>query len=149
MEKETVARLVESCMGMVRYVAAMYGGGEDLIQDGVEGLLKAVRNFDPEKGAFRPYARLYVMKACARNRERCSEEISVEPGDIDRGFETWEIRDAVERLPLRERRFIRAYYGIGCPQKTTPELASEENVSEVCVRQVICRARKRLREMLE
>lgn len=149
MEQNDMARLVESCMGMVRYVAGVYGGGEDLIQDGIEGLLKAARNFDPEKGAFKPYARLYVMKACSKGRERCFEEIVAEPGESDLGFEAWEIRDAVGRLPCREQRFVRAYYGIGCPQLTTSELAAEEGVSEMCVRQVLCRARKKLREMLE
>jgi len=149
MEQEEVARLIQECMGMVRYVAAMYGGGEDLVQDGVEGLLKALRNFDPEKGPFKPYARLYVMKACSRNREQYSEEIVVEPGVQDREFESWEIRDAIGRLSRREQKFIRSYYGIGCRQRSTLELAIQEKVSEACVRQVICRARKKLKEMLE
>ena len=148
MSDEQLAALIQPCMGMVYALARSYGGGEDLIQDGIEGLLKAAVNFDPGKGPFKPYARLYVMKAVSSGARYCSPEIVEEPGSEDSGFSTWEIRDAVERLGQREQRIVRLYYGIGGIQKTTVELAKSEGLSEVCIRQILCRARKKLRDLL-
>ena len=149
MQENDVMTMIQSCMAMIRAVARCYGGGEDLIQDGIVGALSAARNFDPEKGAFKPYARLYVVKAISRSAKIRGFEEIVETGCDDVEFSICEIRDAVGRLPERERRFVCSYYGIGCRQRSTSELSSIEGVSEDCIRQVISRARKRLREMLE
>ncbi len=148
MDKACEMELLSSCMGMVRAVAKAYGGGEDLIQDGVEGVLRALRNFDPEKGPFKPYARLYVVKAISRAKGPfvCGDMTDV--CSDDRSVGRFEVRDAVGRLPERERVFVSLYYGLDGVQMTTSEIAVSRRVSEECVRQVICRARRRLRDML-
>ena len=46
--------LVEAAKGLVRHFARIYGGGcrlDDLVQSGMEGLMKAINNFKPEMGA--------------------------------------------------------------------------------------------------
>lgn len=56
--------LVEAAEGMIVKLARMLGGGhntDDLIQSGFEGLLKAVRRFEPERGVkFSTFAYHYI-----------------------------------------------------------------------------------------
>ncbi len=62
--------LIERCTRLVKICARPYflagGDSEDLIQEGMLGLLAAIRGFDPRPGAlFRQYA-----EVCVRNRIR-------------------------------------------------------------------------------
>lgn len=50
---DSMNSLMQACQGLVFHYAKLYGGGycfEDLCQSGYEGLLKSIRNFDPEYG---------------------------------------------------------------------------------------------------
>ncbi len=65
---EAFTLLVSRCSGMLRALSAKYCTGslesEDLVQEGLLGLLSAVQTYKPSAGvAFRTYA-----YACARNR---------------------------------------------------------------------------------
>ena len=57
---ENKQALVDSAKGLIFHFANIYGGGcrfDDLIQTGMEGLMKAINNFDPAVGAsFATYA---------------------------------------------------------------------------------------------
>jgi RNA polymerase sporulation-specific sigma factor len=58
--------LIRRYHGFVRLKASSYflagGDGEDLIQEGLIGLYKAVRDFSPEKSSFRSFAELCVTR---------------------------------------------------------------------------------------
>ncbi|MGI6731040.1 MAG: sigma-70 family RNA polymerase sigma factor [Anaerovoracaceae bacterium] len=49
---ETLNELIEACQGLIIYFARLYGGNyclEDICQCGYEGLLKGIKNFDPNR----------------------------------------------------------------------------------------------------
>ena len=51
---ETLNQVIHASEGYVRYFRRLYGGGanvEDLYQTGMEGVLKAIKEYDPGKGA--------------------------------------------------------------------------------------------------
>src|SRR6201987_5618954 len=58
--------LIRRYTGFVRLKASSYflagGDSEDLIQEGLIGLYKAVRDFSPEKASFRSFAELCVTR---------------------------------------------------------------------------------------
>lgn len=69
-DRRAEERLVERCHRMVRSMARPYylagGDSDDLLQEGMIGLLRAVREYDGEKAAsFRTFAEI-----CVRNRLR-------------------------------------------------------------------------------
>lgn len=62
--KEALDELVRAGQRLVCHFARIYTGcaGDDAVQAGMEGLLKAVKRFDPDNGAsFTTYAGHYVM----------------------------------------------------------------------------------------
>jgi len=65
-KKDAYDRIVKRYYGFVRLKASSYflAGGEsdDLIQEGMIGLYKAVRDFSPEKSSFRSFAELCVTR---------------------------------------------------------------------------------------
>lgn len=57
--------LVREHQGLVYSVArrmALYEGFEDAVQDGMTGLLRAIKTFDPEKGLWSVYATLWIRQ---------------------------------------------------------------------------------------
>ena len=58
--------LIRRYTGFVRLKASSYflagGDGDDLVQEGLIGLYKAVRDFSPEKSSFRSFAELCVTR---------------------------------------------------------------------------------------
>jgi RNA polymerase sigma factor (sigma-70 family) len=58
---------VEELLPMIRRMARRYAGRgithDDLVNDGVLGLLRAVVDFDPGKGSFVPWARLWIRQS--------------------------------------------------------------------------------------
>lgn len=61
------ARLLEEMTPLVRRWARRYAGrgvdDDDLVQDGAVGVLRAAVRYDPERGPFLPWARLWVRQA--------------------------------------------------------------------------------------
>ena len=89
-------RLVTRYIRLVRTCARPYfltgGDSEDLLQEGMLGLLKAVREFDPEKDAsFRTFAeicirsRLYsALRAAGREKRKVlNQSVSLDTPDFD------------------------------------------------------------------
>lgn len=63
--REAQEALIRSAEGLIKYFARLYGGGcsqDDLFQAGSIGLLKALKNYDPDKeSAFITYASHCIM----------------------------------------------------------------------------------------
>jgi RNA polymerase sporulation-specific sigma factor len=65
-DQRALDELIRRYAGFVRLKASSYflagGDSEDLIQEGLIGLYKAVRDFSPEKSSFRSFAELCVTR---------------------------------------------------------------------------------------
>src|SRR5690242_1643154 len=65
-DQKALDELIRRYSGFVRLKASSYflagGDSEDLIQEGLIGLYKAVRDFSPEKSSFRSFAELCVTR---------------------------------------------------------------------------------------
>jgi RNA polymerase sporulation-specific sigma factor len=65
-DQRALDELIRRYSGFVRLKASSYflagGDSEDLIQEGLIGLYKAVRDFSPEKSSFRSFAELCVTR---------------------------------------------------------------------------------------
>jgi RNA polymerase sporulation-specific sigma factor len=65
-DQRSLDELIRRYSGFVRLKASSYflagGDAEDLIQEGLIGLYKAVRDFSPEKSSFRSFAELCVTR---------------------------------------------------------------------------------------
>jgi RNA polymerase sporulation-specific sigma factor len=65
-DQRALDELIRRYAGFVRLKASSYflagGDAEDLIQEGLIGLYKAVRDFSPEKSSFRSFAELCVTR---------------------------------------------------------------------------------------
>ena len=65
-DQKALDELIRRYAGFVRLKASSYflagGDAEDLIQEGLIGLYKAVRDFSPEKSSFRSFAELCVTR---------------------------------------------------------------------------------------
>ena len=65
-DQRSLDELIRRYSGFVRLKASSYflagGDSEDLIQEGLIGLYKAVRDFSPEKSSFRSFAELCVTR---------------------------------------------------------------------------------------
>lgn len=60
---ELVERLLPAVRGWARRYVGRGVSQDDLLQDGVVGVLRAVERYDPEKGPFEPWARVWVRQA--------------------------------------------------------------------------------------
>ena len=65
-DQRSLDELIRRYSGFVRLKASSYflagGDSEDLIQEGLIGLYKAVRDFSPEKSSFRSFAELCITR---------------------------------------------------------------------------------------
>src|SRR5437867_6324286 len=65
-DSKALDELIRRYQGFVRLKASSYflagGDSEDLVQEGLIGLYKAVRDFSPEKSSFRSFAELCVTR---------------------------------------------------------------------------------------
>lgn len=122
-------RIAEECLAvrygrLVRVCARPYflagGDSEDLIQEGMIGLLSAIRGFSPEKEAnFRTYAQVCIqnrlrsaVKAAARGKHQVlNQSVPLEEQPFDEGAESYpygvktlHISDPEDELISREDR---------------------------------------------
>ncbi|MGN1111211.1 MAG: sigma-70 family RNA polymerase sigma factor [Oscillospiraceae bacterium] len=94
-ESGVIAELVSRYMKTVFSCAARYAGSadyEELVSDGMQGLLNAIRSFNPEKGEFAAYAGVCIenrMKTAAKRAVSRTSHIS----DSDSSLEQ------LERVP--------------------------------------------------
>ena len=117
-EANSEEKLIEKYSVLVKIYARQFflagGDSEDLIQEGMMGLLSAVRHYDPARDAsFRTFAelcirnRLYTaVKAASRNKHSpLNDSLSLESPQFDecQGHISYGFRDPEELLISKER----------------------------------------------
>lgn len=99
------AELVERLLPTVRGWARRYVGAgvslDDLVQDGVVGVLRAVERYQPGKGPFLPWARLWVRQALQQSVAENSRPLRLPTHVL---WELHELKEARERLSASQRR---------------------------------------------
>ena len=166
--------LVEKNMGLVYYIARSFqksttGGIEydDLVQEGMVGLVKAARTFDESRGfLFSTYAGNCIQKeilAYMKRQRKHKRSISINQ-DI-RGFQgvpveealgfcqkeyenVWK-RDLLERcmgvLDQNQRKIVLLYYGKGLKQT---EISKQLGISQAQVCRIIKKSLEKMRKIL-
>jgi RNA polymerase sigma factor (sigma-70 family) len=93
------SELVEELLPMVRRMARRYAGRgvtlDDLINDGVLGLLRAVVGYDAGKGSFVPWARLWIRQSLQQAVAERSRPFRVPTSVL---WDMHELKQARERL---------------------------------------------------
>jgi RNA polymerase primary sigma factor len=99
---EQRAELVEAMVPWVRRWARRYQGrgvdADDLIQDGVVGVLRAVDGFDPARGPFLLWARLWVRQALQQSVAESARAFRLPTHVL---WEMHDLKEARERLTIR------------------------------------------------
>ncbi|MGN7117824.1 sigma-70 family RNA polymerase sigma factor [Lysinibacillus odysseyi] len=169
--------LVTENMGLVYYLANRFNHPEfdyeDLASIGKIGLIKASQSYDQSKGIkFATYAgrciQNEILMIFRKGRlltsslddpvrtesenitlmDVIASDASVDD-DIDRIFAIQELRRAIEKLPVRERFVVMAYYGIDCEAVTQAGIAKYLRCSQRHVARIIRETLKKLREEME
>lgn len=168
--------LVEKNMGLVYYIARSFqksttGGIEydDLVQEGMVGLVKAARTFDESRGfLFSTYAGNCIQKeilAYMKRQRKHKRSISINQdirgtdgdgapmeeilGYSQKEYENVWKRDLLERcirsLNQSQREIVLLYYGKGLKQK---EIAKQLGISQGQVCRIIKRCLEKMRKIL-
>lgn len=93
------ARLVEEGMPLLRRLVRRYAGRgvdtDDLLQEAVVGLLRAVERYEPSRGPFAAWAVLWVRQALQQAVAECSRAVRLPTHVL---WDMHELKDARERL---------------------------------------------------
>ena len=153
---------------VVRRIARKYflidGEMEDIIQEGMIGLHKAIVNFSPERGKFEPFAIMIikqqildaVKKSTTKKSGNLINKISIERDyfseaeknynlleDLERREELNERFRNIEKLLSKKEYKIFNYYLSGLSIK---EIAAKENISDKSVNNALFRIKTKLKE---
>lgn len=164
--------LVEKNMGLVYYIAHSFQNStgleyDDLVQEGMVGLVKAARTFDESRGfLFSTYAGNCIQKeilAYMKRQRKHKRDISINQdirgtdgapmeeilGYSQKEYENVWKRDLLERcirsLNQSQREIVLLYYGKGLKQK---EIAKQLGISQGQVCRIIKRCLEKMRKIL-
>lgn len=143
-------RLIEAHMGLVQAIARRFSrGGEDhqdLVQEGVFGLIRAYELYDPAKGSrFATYASFWIEAKVRRMRFRGSEETNPVLGAVqalDRRPDGRLNRPRARTTSLDAPRGLEDAGTVGesvASDEPTPEVVVAENNRAVAVRDTLRR----------
>jgi RNA polymerase primary sigma factor len=163
-------RIVEMNLRLVVSIAKTWvGSGYGLpesVSDGTLALIQAVDGFDFARGyKFSTYASWAIRNQLTREKRRsirgrgqslapCEESLAASDSGVEE-HEREEVRDKwrsavrrwLARLNPRERQILTTHYGIGdAPQQTLTQIARELGITKERVRQIVDRARAKLRK---
>jgi RNA polymerase sigma factor (sigma-70 family) len=136
---------LEAQLPMMRRIARRYATAsgspldhEDLLHAAVVNVLERVEKFDPARGSFTAFCRVWtldgVRRALAR-RGRCAacvdvDELAAEPSEVEID-DALHLAQALEQLPERARRVIVLRFSDALRQR---EVAQELGVTRDCVK---------------
>lgn len=165
------AALVEQNQGLVHHVINRFfrrylADEDDLVQEGLIGLWKAIQTHDPEKGQLstwackrirwridrylqrrgnRPLPQANQVKGDKGEDRDALEQIPAPEGDMAMDNQDLVAR-LLRRLPARWKDMVAGYFGVeGHEQQTLDELAAKHGVTKEGCRQMIKTALLRLR----
>lgn len=124
---------------------------EDLIQDGIVGLLEAARQWDPRRGPYFPLARWWVLRlftdaARAEARWRSAQAMA-SPAYAPPPSEPDDAAALLNTLTPRQSSILRRSLGLGCPPEPLRAIGASLGISGERVRQVRDLALRRLRPL--
>ena len=152
-DRDARTALVEEHLGLVRSLAFRYRGFglplDDLVQEGAVGLLSAIDDFDPHRGAsFSTFAfwrvRAAITHALSANGRRTRDRdgggtpvVELLPDDaasqpdelVIEQARRRALRRAIRRLPVRERAIVRRHFGVDREAETLAAIAAELHLS--------------------
>jgi RNA polymerase nonessential primary-like sigma factor len=103
------AELIEAMLPLLRRWARRYAGrgvdDDDLVQDAVVGVLRAALRYDPARGPFLPWARLWVRQAMQQTVAESSRPVRLPTHVL---WDMHELKEARERLTRELGRAPRA-----------------------------------------
>jgi len=167
MKAEKKSIIIEEYVGLVRSIVSRYRyynyPVEDLMQEGMIGLMEAKERFDGEKGAsFTTYAAFWVKKRVidALNRERkesmdaiaYDDSIFNEEQEIEAEVKVEETELEVNELnipqdfPEEEKKFLNLHF---IEKQTLSEIAKIMNLSRERIRQLKQKAMRRMKQYLK
>ena len=146
---EAVAEMVSRYTGLVLALAGKYSGGadyEELVSDGLDALLSALRKYSPEKGSFSGFAVDRAKRRNERLEELADEDIpdsSPTPEELVIGRES---ADEITRC----MRSLLSPLELGCIEGVIlgmpySEIAEKLSVSAKSVDNAVTRARAKLK----
>jgi RNA polymerase sigma factor (sigma-70 family) len=152
---------VEAHLGLVVLLAVQMAGREplldDLVQAGCEGLLEALRRFDPARGtSFSTYAAPWIKQQI--RRALWQEQPPPLPAEPPISLQDAQERQALQQallqvvptLSLKERRVLELRFGLGEePCHTLAETGQRLGVTTSRARQIEQQALRQLRAVLE
>ena len=143
---EAVAEMVSRYTGLVLALAGKYSGGadyEELVSDGLDALLSALRKYSPEKGSFSGFASVCVSNRMKNAVDRAKPDSSPTPEELVIGRES---ADEITRC----MRSLLSPLELGCIEGVIlgmpySEIAEKLSVSAKSVDNAVTRARAKLK----
>ena len=167
MKKENNSITIEDYIGLVRSIVSRYRNYnypvEDLMQEGMIGLMEAEKRFDFEKGtSFATYAAFWVKKriidALNRERKESMDALSYDDNILNEEQEndgqssaqepepTEQILDIPQNIPAEEQTFLNLHYK---EKRTLKDIANIMGLSRERIRQLRQKALRRLRHTIQ
>ena len=137
-------RLVELHLPLVRQLARRYRFRsepmEDTVQAGSVGLVKAIDRYEPERGAFLPFA-----VPDGDDAVTLADRFGAEDGALDLVEQRVGAEEALGELPVRERDILMfRFYG----NMTQAQIGERIGISQMHVSRLLDRSLERLRQRL-
>lgn len=119
---------------------------EDLVEEGVLGLIKAAAKYDPARGRPAPYfgrkIRWSMIDALIRHRRQTARQVQEGQAALDKADDSepehsFELEEWLDDLTVREHRILSWWLGIGGMRLTYPEIAALEGVTRQRIQQIV------------
>ncbi len=124
------AELIEGLLPVMRGWARRYDGRgvsvDDLVQDSVVGVLRAVERYQPAKGPFLPWARLWVRQSLQQAVAECSRPLRLPTHVLWEIHELKEAREKLTRVRRREPGMVELADALGWSAERVGEILRAE-----------------------
>lgn len=123
---EVVERLLPAMRGWARRYVGRGVSLDDLVQDSVVGVLRAVERYQPAKGPFVPWARLWVRQSLQQAVAECSRPLRLPTHVLWEIHELKECRERLTRTRSREPGMVELADALGWSVERVGEILRAE-----------------------